>query len=34
MGEMMAQGGAVGVGGVAVAAQMSVYYLKIQQIFP
>ena len=29
----MAQTGMVGIGGVAVAVQMSVYYLKVQQIF-
>lgn len=34
VGETMAQGGMVGVGGMAVAAQMSVYNLKVQQIFP
>ena len=31
---MMIQAGVVGVGCIAVAAQMSVYYLKVQQIFP
>ena len=31
MGEMTTQAGGVNVVGVAVAAQMSVYYLKVQQ---